>query len=215
MVRAGAFLATLLVAVTVTATGCCRSDCEGNTECSLLPFTSAVCPPSDLSGDGEGEGEAVVGEGEGEAVAGEGEGESVGEGEGESVAGEGEGEAVPDRPVGQCGVNADCDSGTCNRGLPGGSCSCASDGDCNANSSCSDFGVCIGDCAADDDCPAGLRCLTGSGRCAAVPCDDDGDCDARFVCDFDFGTPQCARATCAGGESCPVGTGCVDGVCLE
>lgn len=110
----------------------------------------------------------------------------------------------------QCRVDADCDSGDCNRTAPGGICFGCPASDCPGASECFDgISACITPCAGDDDCNAGFSC-SNADRCGIRGCEGDEDC-LPYVCG-DGG--QCERPACAGGD-CPAPFECVDEICVE
>jgi hypothetical protein len=115
----------------------------------------------------------------------------------------------------QCRVDGDCEGGTCTRSAPGGICQGCGGDTCDLVSGQSDLscyvGSCVRDCGSDADCSLGMRCLTGSGRCALRPCGVDEECPAPYVC----GGSTCERPTCGESNACPAPLVCSEGQCVE
>ncbi len=115
----------------------------------------------------------------------------------------------------QCRVDADCGGArTCERSAPGGICQgCTNVNQCPSGNFDSCFmGSCVRACAGPADCSAGMRCLTGTGRCALSPCDGGAaSCPAPYAC----GTNGfCSRPACDAG-TCPSPLVCDTGRCVE
>ena len=122
----------------------------------------------------------------------------------------------PSEVSGQCAQSRDCRAGNenagCNRLIPGGSCfGCLDDEDCPGPAECNlGYGTCITPCDDDTSCPPGLRC-TVAGRCGAERCERDRCPDPRFGCSE---SGQCERSSCTDDAACPVGTVCIDQLCV-
>jgi hypothetical protein len=121
----------------------------------------------------------------------------------------------PNRPLGQCVVDADCPENpngkVCNQLLPGGSCgACDAFNDLYCDDTCFN-GTCITTCQDTEDCPPGLSC--SNGRCGATSC-VDGTCPIPwFGCSA---SDRCQRISCEQNTNiCPEGTECVSGLCME
>ena len=122
----------------------------------------------------------------------------------------------PSEVSGQCAQSRDCLAGNenagCNRLIPGGSCfGCFDDEDCPGPAECNlGYGTCITPCDDDTSCPPGLRC-TVAGRCGAERCESGRCPDPRFGCSA---SGQCERSSCTDDAACPVGTVCIDQLCV-
>ncbi len=119
------------------------------------------------------------------------------------------------RPRGQCVSTADCGHPDllCNREAVGGACQ----GPCSACASLPgsfdcEFGSCLRECSTTDDCEPGRSC-NSAGQCVIMRCVNNVCPVALFGCASPTGI--CVRVSCAQGESCPAGTRCDRGVCIE
>ncbi len=127
--------------------------------------------------------------------------------------------AVKTEP-GQCYTNAHCGAGrTCNKELPGGLC----DGCMNFGANCkSGFddecigGMCARGCTGDGDCLPGWSCASfmGSMYCRLKSCTLSSECGPHLECRTSGIGMVCQRFLCPA-STCPTGTACMNGVCVE